>query len=219
LSPIRRLLPGFALVDVAGLRWRITVRPMHRTLPAALSIGAAALALTVIPASSADATPHAGQYCAPKGGTYRTATAALICAPAQLASGRKDLTYRWRNITGPAGPQGARGAPGAAGSAGPACPGGYAQQQIQVQAIPAGATDPTWVQIMACVAPLTQGNPTPTITPTSTPTSSVTGSAGLDPRFPTCAAAKAAGYGPYHVTVDPEYWWYTDADHDGWDCE
>jgi Excalibur calcium-binding domain len=99
------------------------------------------------------------------------------------------------------------------GPSGPACPGGYAQQLIQVQAIPAGATDPTWVQVAACVAPVVQLNVTPT--PTPTPTSSV----GLHPRFPTCAAVKTAGYGPYHVTVDPEYWWYTDADHDGWVCE
>lgn len=48
-----------------------------------------------------------------------------------------------------------------------------------------GATDPIWVQVMACVTSVT--------TPTPTPTSSVTSSPGLDPRFPTSAAAKAAG--------------------------
>lgn len=41
----------------------------------------------------------------------------------------------------------------------------------------------------------------------------------LDPRFPTCKAANAAGYGPYRQGADPEYDWYRDADHDGLDCE
>lgn len=45
------------------------------------------------------------------------------------------------------------------------------------------------------------------------------GGGGLDPRFPTCAAAKAAGYGPYYRDRDPEYYWYRDADKDGIVCE
>jgi hypothetical protein len=40
-----------------------------------------------------------------------------------------------------------------------------------------------------------------------------------DPRFPTCAAANAAGYGPYYRGVDPEYAWYIDRDKDGVVCE
>ncbi|WP_022877359.1 thermonuclease family protein [Microbacterium sp. B19] len=40
-----------------------------------------------------------------------------------------------------------------------------------------------------------------------------------DPRFKTCKEAIANGYGPYQSGVDPEYDWYRDADHDGWDCE
>ena len=40
-----------------------------------------------------------------------------------------------------------------------------------------------------------------------------------DPRFPTCAKAKAAGYGNYREGEDPEYDWYRDADHDGVVCE
>jgi hypothetical protein len=40
-----------------------------------------------------------------------------------------------------------------------------------------------------------------------------------DPRFATCKAAKAAGYGPYYVGKDPEYHWYRDADSDGKVCE
>jgi hypothetical protein len=42
---------------------------------------------------------------------------------------------------------------------------------------------------------------------------------GLDPRFDTCAAAIAAGYGPYRRGRDPEYDWYVDADNDGIVCE
>lgn len=45
------------------------------------------------------------------------------------------------------------------------------------------------------------------------------GSGGLDPRFPTCAAAEAAGYGPYYRDRDPEYYWYCDAKKDGIVCE
>jgi hypothetical protein len=50
---------------------------------------------------------------------------------------------------------------------------------------------------------------------------STTSSAGgaLDPRFATCAAAKAAGYGPYVQGKDPEYAWYRDGNHNGVDCE
>jgi hypothetical protein len=40
-----------------------------------------------------------------------------------------------------------------------------------------------------------------------------------DPRFDTCRAAKAAGYGPYASGQDPEYEWYQDRDHDGLVCE
>ena len=41
----------------------------------------------------------------------------------------------------------------------------------------------------------------------------------LDPRFPFCSNAKAAGYGPYVQGVDGEYDWYRDADRDGVVCE
>jgi len=40
----------------------------------------------------------------------------------------------------------------------------------------------------------------------------------LDPRYPSCAQAKAAGYGPYHLGRDAEYFWYADADRDGVVC-
>ncbi|MGH3244260.1 MAG: excalibur calcium-binding domain-containing protein [Spirillospora sp.] len=39
-----------------------------------------------------------------------------------------------------------------------------------------------------------------------------------DPRFSTCAAAKRAGYGPYHAG-ETEYGWYQDRDGDGVVCE
>lgn len=40
-----------------------------------------------------------------------------------------------------------------------------------------------------------------------------------DPRFDTCGAANAAGYGNYRRGADPEYDWYDDRDHDGVVCE
>lgn len=40
----------------------------------------------------------------------------------------------------------------------------------------------------------------------------------LDPRFPTCKAANAKGYGPYFKAINPEYVWYTDANSDGKVC-
>jgi len=43
-------------------------------------------------------------------------------------------------------------------------------------------------------------------------------SAQLDPRFATCKAANAAGYGPYFSGTNPEYSWYRDANHDGKVC-
>jgi hypothetical protein len=47
----------------------------------------------------------------------------------------------------------------------------------------------------------TTSAPKPTTKPPAPPT---------DPRFDTCKAAKAAGYGPYRRGVDPEYEWYRD---------
>ena len=60
---------------------------------------------------------------------------------------------------------------------------------------------------------------------TAQPAVSSTGSGGkpagskLDPRFATCKAAKAAGYGPYVKGVNPEYFWYRDGNNDGKDCQ
>ena len=40
----------------------------------------------------------------------------------------------------------------------------------------------------------------------------------LDPRFDTCKAANAAGYGPYYKGTNKEYSWYRDANSDGKVC-
>lgn len=50
-------------------------------------------------------------------------------------------------------------------------------------------------------------------------TGPVTPAPGEDPRFETCSAAVAAGYGPYHRGIDAEYDWYRDGDGDGVVCE
>lgn len=71
--------------------------------------------------------------------------------------------------------------------------------------------------------PLTPPPPPPTTTTATTtteaPTTTATPADTLDPRFPSCKAAKAAGYGPYIEGVDPEYNWYRDGDGDGIVCE
>jgi Protein of unknown function (DUF1524)/Excalibur calcium-binding domain len=71
---------------------------------------------------------------------------------------------------------------------------------------------------------LTGGNPTlSTVLPArpgdSKPISTPKPGSHTDPRFETCAAALAHGYGPYYRGRDPEYAWYEDRDHDGVVCE
>jgi hypothetical protein len=56
--------------------------------------------------------------------------------------------------------------------------------------------------------------PTPKPKPTTPPPSK-----GTDPRFDTCKAAIAAGYGPYRSGTDLEYDWYRDNDKDDVVCE
>jgi hypothetical protein len=63
-------------------------------------------------------------------------------------------------------------------------------------------------------APVRTSAPTTSSAPVPTKTSGA-----LDPRFASCKAAKAAGYGPYYQGKDPEYDWYRDGDGDGVDCE
>lgn len=60
----------------------------------------------------------------------------------------------------------------------------------------------------------TMVDPEPKPAPKKKPKESTT-----DPRFPTCKAANAAGYGPYYRGTDAEYDWYRDNDHDGIVCE
>lgn len=101
------------------------------------------------------------------------------------------------------------------------------------QTVTATVTEATTVTITETVT-----TPGPTVTETVTiaapapkPTAATTRKAtapaplqapapsGLDPRFDTCKAAIAAGYGPYYEGKDPEYDWYRDADNDGKVCE
>lgn len=63
------------------------------------------------------------------------------------------------------------------------------------------------------------GNTGPGSGATTPPPTTRPGRGGLDPRFATCAEAIAHGYGPYRRGVDPEYYWYRDADGDGVVCE
>lgn len=58
--------------------------------------------------------------------------------------------------------------------------------------------------------------PTPRPSTTRRPTSP---GQDTDPRYGTCRAVKAHGYGPYYRGIDPEYSWYADADNDGVVCE
>lgn len=44
-------------------------------------------------------------------------------------------------------------------------------------------------------------------------------SSKTDPKFKTCTAAKAKGFGPYKKGKDKEYEWYQDRDKDGMACE
>ena len=74
-----------------------------------------------------------------------------------------------------------------------------------------GGRTATTVRRLSSPAPVAPIRPTPVRTPAPTP--------GLDPRFATCRAANAAGYGPYRSGVDAEYDWYRDRDHDGVVCE
>lgn len=63
------------------------------------------------------------------------------------------------------------------------------------------------------------GGPPPGPSAAPKPSRSQTADAGVDPRFDTCSAAKAAGFGPYVSGIDPEYDWYSDRDGDGVVCE
>jgi len=59
--------------------------------------------------------------------------------------------------------------------------------------------------------------PAPPVAPSPAP-APAPAAGGTDQRFGTCAAAIAAGLGPYRSGVDPESAWSRDADHDGTVC-
>ncbi|MFN8076620.1 MAG: excalibur calcium-binding domain-containing protein [Kineosporiaceae bacterium] len=87
---------------------------------------------------------------------------------------------------------------------------------------PAGRAVPAASPTKAVRPPATSAQPRPRATrPRPSPSVSVPPVVvpGLDPRFPSCPAAKAHGYGPYYAGVDPEYLWYPDKDGDGVACE
>jgi len=68
--------------------------------------------------------------------------------------------------------------------------------------------------------PAASERPPPSAQPSSTPVPLVPQPAsGNDPRFATCKAAKAEGFGPYRQGSDPEHEWYRDADRNGIVCE
>lgn len=60
-----------------------------------------------------------------------------------------------------------------------------------------------------------------TVTEPALPTGGTRGSGDgvTDPDYGTCAAAHAAGRGPYYQAIDPEYGFYRDRDKDGMVCE
>ena len=114
----------------------------------------------------------------------------------------------------------------------------YVARQVSVKAkygLYVTSAEKTAIQQILVTCPsqplLTGGNPTTstvlppiaassTASPKVTTTSPPPATAGsVDPRFATCKAAKAAGYGPYYRGKDPEYAWYRDADGDGIVCE
>jgi endonuclease YncB( thermonuclease family) len=70
----------------------------------------------------------------------------------------------------------------------------------------------------ATAEPATAGSVATAPDAASDPTS-ITGSGSADPRFETCEAAIAQGFGPYTAGVDVEYGWYIDRDSDGIVCE
>jgi len=59
----------------------------------------------------------------------------------------------------------------------------------------------------------------PVVPTASGATTTASNNGALDPRFPYCTQAIAAGFGPYYRGQDPEYTWYRDADGDGIVCE
>lgn len=78
---------------------------------------------------------------------------------------------------------------------------------------------PTLTQTVTVAAPAPKATAKATSRATAPAPLKAPAPSSLDPRFDTCRAAKAAGYGPYYEGRDPEYDWYRDADNDGKVCE
>ncbi len=83
---------------------------------------------------------------------------------------------------------------------------GYGRHPRQDLYVAADAASPS---ANNCGVPATTAAPAAPVAP---------GPGGTDPRFPSCSAAKAAGFGPY-VRGRAEYEWYRDGDDDGVVCE
>jgi hypothetical protein len=87
-----------------------------------------------------------------------------------------------------------------------------------------GTTDISTVEKASAPAPATGGTTAVEAPKTETPApvtpvpAPVAGSGGNDPKFASCSAAIAGGYGPY-MKGEPEYEWYRDGDGDGKVCE
>lgn len=92
---------------------------------------------------------------------------------------------------------------------------GYGRHAREDAYIAADASSP---DANVCGPPSTLA-PSPPIEPAPASPPPAPGGGATDPRFPTCAAAKSAGLGPYRLGIDPEYHWYRDADGDGVVCE
>ena len=84
--------------------------------------------------------------------------------------------------------------------------------------VPLGG-DRTATTAPSLTAPGPTTRPTRVPAPAPAPAPAPVHAPGLDPRFPTCRAANAGGYGPYRSGSDAEYAWYRDRDHDGVVCE
>ncbi len=80
-------------------------------------------------------------------------------------------------------------------------------------------TDPTPTVVKPAPKPQPQPEPQPKPEPPPKPEPEPPPEPATDPQFPTCKAAKSAGYGPYVRGSDPEYDWYRDSDGDGTVCE
>jgi hypothetical protein len=82
------------------------------------------------------------------------------------------------------------------------------ESAVALVATPKPSVKPSPTAVRTSSAP----KPQPRVQATTAPVAT-------DPDYGTCAAAKAAGAGPYYQGRDPEYDWYRDRDHDGVVCE